>query len=604
MFPLVSCHAIRKAFGTRVLFDNFSFVLSEGQRIGLIGPNGSGKSTLAKILAGLEDTDSGTRSLRKTAKVAYITQDSFFQPGVTIRQVLLEAMEGLTLDEHEKDVELSIQSGMAGFDDIEADASLLSGGWKKRLAITSALVRNPEVLILDEPTNHLDLEGILWLEQLLIGTSAASLIISHDRYFLEGVATGMAEINRSYPDGIFSCDGNYSKFLERREEFFAAETKREDSLANVVRREVEWLRRGPKARTTKSKARIDSANELISQLGEMQSRARTSTTGIDFAGSERKTKKLLVADNVGKSFDGRPLFGGVNFALTPGMRLGLSGANGSGKTTLLKILRGDFLPDVGAVERADSLKIVSFDQNRALEDESITLKEALAPEGDSVIFRDRPIHVNAWARRFLFPVEQLVQPVSRLSGGERARVLVARLMLQPADILFLDEPTNDLDIPTLEVLEENLSDFPGALVLVTHDRYLLDRISTQVLGLDGDGGATMYAEYSQFEQTLGGRKQTKARQKPVVETPPPAPQPKKKLSFKDQKEWDAIEQRIHEAERRLADSTEALQAPETVSNPESIRKCYAQMEAAQAEVDQLFARWAELEAKLVTSASL
>ena len=602
MFPLVSCHAIRKAFGTRVLFDNFSFVLSEGQRIGLIGPNGSGKSTLAKILAGLEDTDSGTRSLRKTAKVAYITQDSFFQPGVTIRQVLLEAMEGLTLDEHEKDVELSIQSGMAGFDDIEADASLLSGGWKKRLAITSALVRNPEVLILDEPTNHLDLEGILWLEQLLTGTSAASLIISHDRYFLEGVATGMAEINRSYPDGIFSCDGNYSKFLERREEFFAAETKREDSLANVVRREVEWLRRGPKARTTKSKARIDSANELISQLGEMQSRARTSTTGIDFIGSERKTKKLLVADNVGKSFDGRLLFGGVNFALTPGMRLGLSGANGSGKTTLLKILRGDFLPDVGTVERADSLKIVSFDQNRALEDESITLKEALAPEGDSVIFRDRPIHVNAWARRFLFPVEQLVQPVSRLSGGERARVLVARLMLQPADILFLDEPTNDLDIPTLEVLEENLSDFPGALVLVTHDRYLLDRISTQVLGLDGDGGATMYAEYSQFEQTLGGRKQTKARQKPVVETPLPAPQPKKKLSFKDQKEWDAIEQRIHEAEKRLAVSTEALQAPETVSNPESIRKCYAQMEAAQADVDQLFARWAELEAKLVTSA--
>ena len=602
MFPLVSCHAIRKAFGTRVLFDNFSFVLSEGQRIGLIGPNGSGKSTLAKILAGLEDTDSGTRSLRKTAKVAYITQDSSFQPGVTIRQVLLEGMEGLTLDEHEKDVELSIQSGMAGFDDIEADASLLSGGWKKRLAITSALVRNPEVLILDEPTNHLDLEGILWLEQLLIGTSAASLIISHDRYFLEGVATGMAEINRSYPDGIFSCDGNYSKFLERREEFFAAETKREDSLANVVRREVEWLRRGPKARTTKSKARIDSANELISQLGEMQSRARTSTTGIDFTGSERKTKKLLVADNVGKSFDGRLLFGGVNFALTPGMRLGLSGANGSGKTTLLKILRGDFLPDVGTVERADSLKIVSFDQNRALEDESITLKEALAPEGDSVIFRDRPIHVNAWARRFLFPVEQLVQPVSRLSGGERARVLVARLMLQPADILFLDEPTNDLDIPTLEVLEENLSDFPGALVLVTHDRYLLDRISTQVLGLDGDGSATMYAEYSQFEQTLGGRKQTKARQKPVVETPPPAPQPKKKLSFKDQKEWDAIEQRIHEAEKRLAVSTEALQAPETVSNPESIRKCYAQMEAAQADVDQLFARWAKLEAKLVTSA--
>ncbi len=596
MFPLVSCHAIRKAFGTRVLFDNFSFVLSEGQRLGLIGPNGSGKSTLAKILAGLEDTDSGTRSLRKTAKVAYVTQDSVFEPGVSIRQVLMDAMEGLHMDEQEKDVEISIQSGRAGFDDIEADSSLLSGGWKKRLAITSALVRNPEVLILDEPTNHLDLEGILWLEQLLLEVSSASLIISHDRYFLESVATGMAEINRAYPDGIFSCDGNYTKFLERREEYYTAEAKRENALSNVVRREVEWLRRGPKARTTKSKARIDSAGELISQLSDMQSRARTSTTTIDFTGSERKTKKLLVAENVGKSFDGRILFEGVNLTLKPGTRLGLSGANGSGKTTLLKILRGDFLPDQGTVERADNLKVVTLEQNRTLEDETVTLKEALAPEGDSVMFRDRPIHVNAWARRFLFPVEQLVQPVSRLSGGERARVLIARLMLEPADILFLDEPTNDLDIPTLEVLEENLSDFPGAIVLVTHDRYLLDRVSTQVLGLDGDGGATMYAEYSQFEQTLGNRKPVKVKssgQKPVVEVAAP----KKKLSFKDQREWDTMEEKIHEADRRLLTATTNLQTPETVSNPELLRQCYAEMEAAQAEVDQLFQRWSELEAK-------
>ncbi len=603
MFPLVSCYAIRKAFGSRVLFDNFSFSLSEGQRIGLIGPNGSGKSTLAKILAGLEEADSGDRSLRKGARVSYVAQDSVFELGVSVNKVLHQALAVTSMDELEREIELSIQAGRAGFVDFEADASQLSGGWRKRLAITCALVSKPDVLILDEPTNHLDLEGILWLEQLLTEAGVASLIISHDRYFLEKVSTSVAEINKAYPDGIFSVDGNYSRFLERREEFFSAEAKREDALANVVRREVEWLRRGPKARTTKAKARIDNAEGLISQLSEMQSRARTSTANIEFTGSERKSKQLILAENVGKSFGGRLLFEGINLKLSPGMRLGLSGANGSGKTTLLKILRGDFLPDEGKIERAELLRLVTLDQNRQLEDESVTLKEALAPEGDSVIFRDRTLHVNAWARRFLFPVDQLVQPVSRLSGGERARVLIARLMLQPADVLFLDEPTNDLDIPTLEILEENLSDFPGAIVLVTHDRYLLDRVSTQVLGLDGEGGATMYADYAQFEETLGQRKPAKAKQpvaKPQAGAASASPT-KKKLSFKDQREWDAIEAKIHEAEGVLAAATAALHAPETVTNPEAIMKWSAELEAAQKEVDKLFHRWAELEAKLTSS---
>ena len=603
MFPLVSCYAIRKAFGSRVLFDNFSFSLSEGQRVGLIGPNGTGKSTLAKILAGLEEADSGTRSLRKGASVSYVAQDSVFESGVSVNKVLHDALSSTNMDELEREIELSIQAGRAGFVDFDADASQLSGGWRKRLAITSALVHKPDVLILDEPTNHLDLEGILWLEQLLTEAGVACLIISHDRYFLEKVSTSVSEINKAYPEGIFSVDGNYSRFLERREEFFSAEAKREDALANVVRREVEWLRRGPKARTTKAKARIDNAEGLISQLSEMQSRARTSTANIEFTGSERKSKQLILAENVGKSFGGRPLFQGINLKLSPGTRLGLSGANGSGKTTLLKILRGDFLPDEGKVERVELLRLVTLDQNRQLEDETVTLKEALAPEGDSVIFRDRTLHVNAWARRFLFPADQLVQPVSRLSGGERARVLIARLMLQPADVLFLDEPTNDLDIPTLEILEENLSDFPGAIVLVTHDRYLLDRVSTQVLGLDGDGGATMYADYAQFEETLGQRKPAKAKQ-PIAKAPAPAsstPAPKKKLSFKDQREWDAIEEKLHEAEKLLTDATAALHAPETVTNPKAIMKWSAEVEAAQAEVDQLFHRWAELEAKLISS---
>ena len=600
MFPLVSCHAIRKSFGTRALFDNLSFVLSEGQRMGLIGPNGSGKSTLAKILAGLEEPDSGTRSVRKKARLTYVAQDSIYEPGQSVRQVLLGAMsemEGETAEE--KAVEIEVQADRSGFEDLDVDASTLSGGWKKRLAITCAMVQRPDVLILDEPTNHLDLDGIFWLEKLLTSSAAASLVITHDRYFLETVATHMAEINRTYPDGIFPCDGNYSKFLERREEFYEAEAKRESGLRNRVGREIEWLRRGPKARTTKSKARIDNAEDLISQLAEMQSRARTSTANIDFTGSERKTKKLIVGESLAMAFDQRQLFSGINVTLTSGMRLGLSGANGSGKTTLLKLLRGDFPPTAGTVERADNLRIVTLDQTRSMGDEKLTLKEALAPDGDSVIFRDRVIHVNAWAKRFLFSNDSLVQPVANLSGGERARVLVARLMLQPADVLFLDEPTNDLDIPTLEVLEENLADFPGAIVLVTHDRYLLDRVSNAVLGLDGYGGATLFAEYAQFEQSLLN-KRPPAKDKTEAKSPASeVAAPKKKLSYIEQREFDGMEKRIHEAETHLEQVQHALAAPEAISNPELLQKYSAQLSAAQTVVDEMYARWAALEAKLI-----
>ena len=600
MFPLVSCHAIRKSFGTRALFDNLSFVLSEGQRMGLIGPNGSGKSTLAKILAGLEEPDSGTRSVRKKARLTYVAQDSIYEPGQSVRQVLLGAMsemEGETAEE--KAVEIEVQADRSGFEDLDVDASTLSGGWKKRLAITCAMVQRPDVLILDEPTNHLDLDGIFWLEKLLTSSAAASLVITHDRYFLETVATHMAEINRTYPDGIFPCDGNYSKFLERREEFYEAEAKRESGLRNRVGREIEWLRRGPKARTTKSKARIDNAEDLISQLAEMQSRARTSTANIDFTGSERKTKKLIVGEGLAMAFDQRQLFSGINVTLTSGMRLGLSGANGSGKTTLLKLLRGDFPPTAGTVERADNLRIVTLDQTRSMGDEKLTLKEALAPDGDSVIFRDRVIHVNAWAKRFLFSNDSLVQPVANLSGGERARVLVARLMLQPADVLFLDEPTNDLDIPTLEVLEENLADFPGAIVLVTHDRYLLDCVSNAVLGLDGYGGATLFAEYAQFEQSLLN-KRPPAKDKTEAKSPASeVAAPKKKLSYIEQREFDGMEKRIHEAETHLEQVQHALAAPEAISNPELLQKYSAQLSAAQTVVDEMYARWAALEAKLI-----
>ena len=322
------------------------------------------------------------------------------------------------------------------------------------------------------------------------GAPFACVIISHDRYFLENIPTRMAELNRVYPDGIFYVAGNYSAFLEQKAEFLHAQAKRQSALENRVRIEVEWLRRGPKARATKAKARIDNAGGLIAELSDLKSRSQTASAGIDFAATGRKTKRLIHLEGVGFGYDATPLFENLNFTITSGMRVGLVGANGSGKTTLLQLLRGEIAPLKGEIQRAEALRMVYFDQRREI-DPNLTLRRTLAPSSDSVIYRGQVIHVASWAARFLFASEQLDQPVSKLSGGERARVLIANLMLEPADVLLLDEPTNDLDIPTLEILEESLLEFEGALVLVTHDRYLLDRVSTIVLGLEGGQGRSL-----------------------------------------------------------------------------------------------------------------
>jgi ATP-binding cassette subfamily F protein uup len=532
--------------------------------------------------------------------VAYVPQESRFNPGDTVRSVLNEALLPHEPDEYERESRMNVAAGRVGFDRLDVEAFSLSGGWKKRLAIARELVRKPDVLLLDEPTNHLDLDGILWLEKLLSSATFASLVVSHDRYFLENVTSDMVEINRIYPEGIFRVKGNYSEFLLKREEFIEVQNKQRESLENTVRREVEWLRRGPKARTTKSKARIDQAGRLMSELGDMQSRSVTGSTQIDFSASGRKTKKLIHVEGLRKDLGGRTLFRDLNLNLAPGVRLGLVGPNGSGKTTLLRILAGQLEPDAGVIERAEGLRIVYFDQHREQLDPSQPLRTALCPHGDHVIFRDRPMHVVSWANRFLFRTDQLDLAVERLSGGERARVAIARLMLQNADVLMLDEPTNDLDINTLEVLEENLMDFAGALVLVTHDRFMLDRVSTIVLGLDWQGGSGLFADYSQWEQF---RSESQAKEQPKVETPANAkgastPQ-KKRLSYMEQREWDQIESLIHEAESRLAKLHRDLDDPVVTSDPRRLQECYAQLEPSQAEVDRLYERWAELEAKLV-----
>ncbi len=599
MPPLINVRSIAKSFGADPLFQNVSFTVSEGDRIGLIGPNGSGKSTLLRILAGTEDTDDGEIAVRKRLGLSYVEQESEFRPGDTVRSVINSALKTSAVPESERGTRFAETLGRAGFVDLEKEAAALSGGWQKRLAIVQALVQAPDILLLDEPTNHLDLAGIDWLEGVLEQAGFACVVISHDRYFLENVATEMAELSRVYPDGLLRVKGRYSTFLEKKEEFLHAQSKRQEALENLVHSEIEWLRRGAKARTRKSKARIDKAGELMEELADLNTRSRSETAQIDFSATDRKTKRLIELQNVAYEIGGRPLFQGLNFIVTAGLRVGLVGPNGSGKTTLLRLLRGEVAATAGEIRRAEKLRIVYFDQRREL-DPNVTLRRALAPEGDSVIYQDRVTHVASWAAKFLFKSEQLNQPVERLSGGERARVLIAQLMLQPADVLLLDEPTNDLDIPTLEILEESLLEFRGSLVLVTHDRYMLDRVSTIVLGLDGRGSAERFADYSQWEAWQAERQQaaqTSSRGSTRTLATESSPPPKKKLSYLEAREYASIEERVAAAEEKLDLKRTAAEDPAIARDAARLVKAHTELEEAQKEVDELYARWAELEKK-------
>jgi ATP-binding cassette subfamily F protein uup len=598
--PIINVQNISKAFGAKPLFEDVSFTVSEGDRIGLIGPNGSGKSTLLRILAGTERPDSGNVAVRKRLQLSYVEQDSRFAAGASIRTIVERAIERSLMADAESGAHFSEALGRAGFEDLEREAATLSGGWQKRLAIVEALVQTPDVLLLDEPTNHLDLVGIEWLEDLLSQAKFACVIVSHDRYFLENVATDAAELSRVYPEGLMRVHGSYRDFLQKKEEFLHALSKRQEALENLVHSELEWLRRGAKARTRKSKARIDKAGELMNELAGLNARTRDATAQIDFSATDRKTKRLIELQDVACEIGNRKLFERLNFVVSAGMRVGVVGPNGSGKTTFLRMLLGEVAPKVGQIRRADRLRPVYFDQSRQL-DLSLTLRRALAPEGDSVLHQDRVIHVASWAAKFLFSGEQLDQPVERLSGGERARVLIAQLMLQAADILLLDEPTNDLDIPTLEILEQSLLEFRGSLVLVTHDRYLLDRVSTVVLGLDGQGGAESFADYGQWEisqtERRRARNETTTSSPTIPDSSAPTVQTQTKLSYLEAREYAGIEQRITDAEQSLQSKRAALEDPAIASDGPKLVAAQAEMEAAQNDLDTLYARWAELQEK-------
>jgi ABC transport system ATP-binding/permease protein len=599
MPALISLQDISKTHLDSPLFEGISLGVNSTDRIGIIGANGSGKTTLLQILAGLESPDRGERVAVKGLRIAYVSQDTAFDPDLTVEQIAMGANLPDSRESHEEETHLRVRAGTVlhalGFDDPNRMVRSLSGGWRRRLSIARALATDPEVLLLDEPTNHLDIEGILWLENLLVGSRFAYVIVSHDRAFLQKCATRMLELDRRYPGGHLAVEGDYCAFLEKREAQLVARARQQESLGAKVRREIEWLRSGAKARTGKSKARTDEAQRLIGDMDEMARQGVTGRAEIEFVATGRKSRRLLAAASLGQSMEGRRLFGDVHFLLRPGMRMGLVGANGSGKTTLLRLLAGELDPEQGRIARADQLRVVYFDQQREQLDPDIPLRRALTEEGDTVIYRDRPIHVSAWAARFRFRPEQLDMPVGRMSGGERAKILISRLMLQPADVLLLDEPTNDLDIPTLEVLEESLTNFAGALVMVTHDRYLLDRVSTLLLGLDGRGGAEFFADYAQWEVALLEKRPPTARKKPAAaRTRVNVPT---KLSYKDQREYDGMEAAIEQAEADVEQARREMEDPAVATNADRLSKCYDAHKVARDRLESLYARWYELESK-------
>ncbi len=602
MTVLLSAQGLTRAFGPRPLFSDLSLDLRAGERVGLIGPNGSGKSTLLRLLAGRDTPDAGGLSVRRSARIGYVPQDDTFAPGRTARQVLLDALADEHLEDHERETRAAITLTQLGFEDPDRPADVLSGGWRKRLAVARELVRRPDLLLLDEPTNHLDLPGIVWLERLLRAAPFGYVVATHDRAFLRAVADEVIEINRAYAGGYFRAAGGYDDFARRREEHLDAQARRQESVANQVRRETEWLGRKAAARTRKAGFRTDEAGRRREELAELKYRnAAAGAAGIDFVATGRQTRKLLTAAGLAKSLGGRPLFAGLDLTLTPGTKLGLLGPNGSGKSTLLRVLAGEVAPDAGAVTRAEGLRAVTFEQGRTALDPAATLRQALAPGGDTVLYRGRPLHVAAWAKQFLFRPEQLEVPLGSLSGGEQARVRIAQLMLQPADLLLLDEPTNDLDIPALEVLEDSLAEFPGSIVLVSHDRELMDQLCTEVVGLDGRGGAALYGSVGQwlaaYERAVAPEKPEPRAAKPESRPRPAPAAPKpRKLSYREQQEWEGMEAAILAAEEALAERQAAVERGAAAGHVALAAACRALEEAQQA-VERLYARWQELEAR-------
>ncbi len=627
--PLLSLESVSKHYGVKPLLDDVTFTLEHDERMGVIGLNGSGKTTLLRIIAGVEPADGGRVTVASGSHLAYLPQNPVFDEDQTVLDAVfdqgnertrllhdyeaavhrLETSEGADERLLERVADLSHRLDVSGGWDLEANAKAvldrlgivdteaivgtLSGGQRKRVALARALVLRPDLLILDEPTNHLDAETITWLETYLARYTGALLLVTHDRYFLDRVTNRMLEIEGGHAQGF---DGNYTYYLEKKDEQTLRDEAEEQKRQNLARRELAWLRRGAKARTTKQKARVDRAETLLAEPKERAAREIELS-----AASSRLGTKVIELDGVSKAYDGETLIDGFTYKVLRGDRLGIIGPNGSGKTTLLEMIAGRVEPDAGTVELGQTVTIGYYDQeSRALKDD-LRLIDYIKEVAEVVRTADGSlITASQMLERFLFPPAMQYTPIGLLSGGERRRLYLLRILMGAPNVLLLDEPTNDLDIATLVALEDYLDAFAGCLIVVSHDRYFLDRTVDHLFRFEGEGRLREYpGAYSAF---LEIRAREEAKQAEVVTrtaTPEPSAvsQPEqttgpRKLSYKEQRELETLEARIGEAEDRKAEIERRLTAE--ASDFEAVAALSAEFHALVERLDRDVERWAEL----------
>lgn len=596
MSQLISAEKLSHSFAGKNLFSSVSLGVFEGDRIGLVGPNGAGKSTLLRILSHKISADNGSVTYRRGLRVAHLEQSPVLNPESNIIDTLLESQN----DAHDalaKAYELISKIGLNQFSE-DARTKELSGGWKKRLALARELMKEPDVIFLDEPTNHLDVEGIIWLENFLAKSRFASITITHDRLFLQRVSNKIYDLDPQNPNFLICHNGDFSSFLETKESLLESLRSREAHLKNIYRKELDWLRRGPQARLTKQKARIERAHELADEVSTLSAKNSKKGVHIDFEGHEKSPKKLIEVLDISKSFEDKKLFENFSQLITPKTRLGILGPNGCGKSTLIRCLLGKENVDSGKVTVFDKVQINYFEQNKETLDLNKSLLKNICPEGDYVQYRGSFVHVRSYLERFLFSPQQMDLPVSKLSGGEQSRLRIAQMMQTSSQVLVLDEPTNDLDHATLLVLEDALENFDGAVILVSHDRYFLDQVSNEIIAFNNTTHLERFASYYQWEEWAKGQipsSPSKDSESSTVKSP----EPKKpvRLSYKEKHELENMESQIKNLESRLKIKEEEIASPETLSNHQKLSELSNEIEFLQTQLDTLFTRWAELEKK-------